>query len=150
MVTKMLNFNYISQLVPKIQVIVQQKIAETGMLSIQRNDVEEYKAFDLLELTTTIASTVMLELFFGGSSFDAGSLNIKGVKLNHFIRHTFDLLLKQLLSPMSSSSVQRSSWASAATIEPQSPNHPFPRIHSKIHNKTGLITRKYASVGAEP
>ena len=100
MVTKMLNFNYISQLVPKIQVIVQQKIAETGMLSIQRNDVEEYKAFDLLELTTTIASTVMLELFFGGSSFDAGSLNIKGVKLNHFIRHTFDLLLKQLLSPM--------------------------------------------------
>lgn len=97
MVTKMLNFTYISQLVPKIQEIVQQKTAEAG---VGTNNPQEYKAFDLLELTTTIASTVMLKLFFGGSSFDAGSLNIKGVKLNHFIRHTFDLLLKQLMSPM--------------------------------------------------
>ena len=83
-VTKMLNFGYISRLVPKIETIIERK---TGQLfnSINQNQDQEYHEFDLLELTTTIASTVMMELFFGVSRFEVDELRVGGVQINHFI-----------------------------------------------------------------
>lgn len=59
----------------------------------------QFHEFDLLELTTTIASTVVLELFFGGSKFNVNEMKIKDMKVNHFVRYLFDLILQQLLNP---------------------------------------------------
>lgn len=96
-ITKMLNFSYIGQLVPKIEGIIDRKAAET-LAEISMQD-GEFHEVDLLELTTAIASTVVLELFFGGSKFNVNEMKIKDMKVNHFVRYLFDLILQQLLSP---------------------------------------------------
>jgi len=78
--TKMLNFTYIKSLVPKIYRIVMVKISE--ILSKSQPDSDGYFEIDILSLTTTIASTVILQLFFGGGTINVNDFLIKEKPVN--------------------------------------------------------------------
>lgn len=60
----MLNFTYIRSLVPRIYKITRDNIDE--MLAQAQANEKGFYEVDILELTTKIASTVILQLFFAG------------------------------------------------------------------------------------
>lgn len=97
LITLMLNFNYIKSLVPKIHKITVSKIE--NIIKANKPDQEGYVEFNALDLVTSIASTVVFQLFFGGE-VNVEELKIKGRTVNDQIRLIKLLLSKQLFKPL--------------------------------------------------